>query len=86
MAQFVVRNLENDVHAKLKARARLHGQSVEEEVRTILRAAVTQQEDLPLSLGTWCMQQFGGDESVDPVDFQEWRGSESQPAIFDPQS
>jgi plasmid stability protein len=45
MAQFIVRNLEDDVKARLKRRAARHGHSMEEEVRQILRSAV--QEDDP---------------------------------------
>ena len=40
MAQFIVRNLEDDVKARLKRRAAHHGRSMEEEVRHILRDAV----------------------------------------------
>ena len=39
MAQFVVRNLEDDVKARLKRRAAHHRRSMEEEVRHILRDA-----------------------------------------------
>lgn len=40
MSQVVVRNLEEGVKAGLKQRALLHGWSMEEEVRQILRKAV----------------------------------------------
>jgi predicted nucleic acid-binding protein/plasmid stability protein len=40
MAQLVVRNLNDDVKAKLQQRARQHARSTEEEVRKILRNAV----------------------------------------------
>jgi plasmid stability protein len=40
MAQLVVRNLDDDVKAKLRERARQRGRSTEEEVREILRNAV----------------------------------------------
>jgi plasmid stability protein len=40
MAQLVVRNIENEVKARLQRRARRNGRSMEEEVRDILRAAV----------------------------------------------
>lgn len=40
MAQLVVRNLDDDVKAKLQRRAKKHGRSTEEEVREILRNAV----------------------------------------------
>ena len=39
MAQFVVRNLEEGVKARLKRRAERRGRSMEEEVRQILRNA-----------------------------------------------
>jgi antitoxin FitA len=39
MAQLLVRNLENDVKAKLQRRAKRNGRSMEEEVREILRDA-----------------------------------------------
>lgn len=40
MAQFIVRNLEDDVKARLKQCAERHGRSMEEEVRHILRNAL----------------------------------------------
>lgn len=40
MAQLIVRQLDDDVKAKLQRRARRHGRSTEEEVRDILRNAV----------------------------------------------
>lgn len=40
MAQFTVRNLEDDVKARLKQRASRNGTSLEGEVRAILRVAV----------------------------------------------
>ena len=40
MGQFIVRNLEDDVKARLKRRAAHHKRSMEEEVRHILRDAV----------------------------------------------
>ena len=43
MAQFIVRDLEDDVKARLKRRAALHKRSMEEEVRHILRNAVKNQ-------------------------------------------
>jgi plasmid stability protein len=45
MAQLVVRNLENDVKARLQRRARRNGRSMEEEVRDILRTAVHKDEN-----------------------------------------
>jgi len=50
MAQLVVRNLDDDVKAKLQQRARRHGRSTEEEVREILRnlfGDIGLEEDIP---------------------------------------
>lgn len=44
MAQVIVRNIEEDVKAGLKLRARRHGWSMEEEVRQILRRAISEEE------------------------------------------
>ena len=41
MAQIVVRKLEESVKTRLQRRARRNGRSMEEEVRDILRNAVT---------------------------------------------
>ena len=47
MAQFIVRDLEDDIKARLKRRAERHGRSMEEEVRDILRNAA-KEENRPL--------------------------------------
>jgi plasmid stability protein len=52
MAQFIVRNLEGDVKARLKRRAAHHGRSMEEEVRHILRDAVKKQNQRVAKLGS----------------------------------
>jgi plasmid stability protein len=41
VGQLVVRNIENAVKARLQRRAKRHGRSMEEEVRDILRSAVS---------------------------------------------
>ena len=52
MAQFIVRNLEDDVKARLKRRAAHHKRSMEEEVRHILRDAVKGQNQRVAKLGS----------------------------------
>ncbi len=52
MAQLLVRNLDDDVKAKLRVRAAEHGRSMEEEVRAILRQAVEDRQQPPRGLGT----------------------------------
>jgi plasmid stability protein len=51
MAQVLVRNLEEDTVARLKAMAAAHGRSLEAEVRAILRGAArpTKEEALALA-------------------------------------
>lgn len=41
MATVTIRNLDDDVKARLRVRAAQHGRSMEEEARTILRAALS---------------------------------------------
>jgi plasmid stability protein len=52
VAQFIVRNLEDDVKARLKRRAAHHGRSMEEEVRHILRDAVKEENRRRPKLGS----------------------------------
>jgi plasmid stability protein len=80
VAQFVVRNIENEVKARLQRRAARHGRSMEEEVRDILRNAVNEQEAARGSLGTEIASLFasvGLDEEI-----VELRGHDVKPASF----
>jgi plasmid stability protein len=58
MAQFIVRNLEDDVKARLKRRAAQHRRSMEEEVRHILRDAVKEQNRHIPKLGSRIAPRF----------------------------
>lgn len=44
MATMTIRNLDDDVKARLRVRAARHGRSMEEEARSILRAALNEPE------------------------------------------
>lgn len=80
MAQLVVRNLDDDVKAKLQARARRHGRSTEEEVRDILRSAVSREGEAQPALGTRLARRFariGLDAEI-----EELRGAPARPADF----
>ena len=80
MAQILVRNLEDEVKAKLQQRARMHGHSTEEEVRDILRNAV-KDEDEEFGLGSRIAARFaeiGFEEEI-----EEHRGYPAKPAEFD---
>ena len=80
MAQFVVRNLEEDVAKKLKQRAKRHARSMEDEVRHILRTAVQRPEPVQ-KLGSKIAQRFRG--SGLSADLPELRGVAAIPAELD---
>jgi antitoxin FitA len=78
MAQFIVRDLEDDVKARLKRRAERHGRSMEEEVRNILRNAA-KEENRPLpNLGSRIAARFAKTELA--KDLPELRGQAPRPA------
>ena len=60
MAQFVVRDLEDDVKARLRRRAARHGRSLEAEVRDILRDAAKDDSVKTAGLGTRIAARFAG--------------------------
>ena len=81
MAQIVVRNLDEDVKARLKKRAVLHGRSMEEEVRQILLNAAREHNRPPIKLGSRIADLFAGiglEEDIPKV-----RGGRPRPATFD---
>jgi plasmid stability protein len=80
MAQFVVRNLEESVKARLQRRARRHRRSMEEEAREILRNAVQKDDPPTVGLGSEIAALFAGIglESEIP----ELRGHQIRPASF----
>ncbi len=84
MAQLVVRNIENEVKAKLQRRAKRNGRSMEEEVREILRDAAKNEGSQRKGLGTRIASHFRkvglrkGEElpelkgfTIEPPDFAE---------------
>ena len=81
MAQFVVRNLDEEVKAALKRRARAHGWSMEEEVRRILRRAVNEPSAEATGLGTRISARFADVGLDEPL--PELRGQEIEPMALD---
>jgi plasmid stability protein len=81
VAQFVVRNLEEEVKARLQRRAARHGLSMEEEVRDILRNALKEDVAPARGLGTEIASLFSkiGLEA----DIPELAGHPIRPATFD---
>ncbi|MDR3531348.1 MAG: plasmid stabilization protein [Rhodopila sp.] len=82
MAQLVVRNLEEDVKARLRVLAAEHGHSMEEEVRAILRQAVEERPRLP-GLGTRIAARFAHSGLRDDEPIPELRGENVRPVQFD---
>jgi plasmid stability protein len=81
VAQFVVRNLEDEVKEGLKRRAKRHARSMEDEVRHILRDATRQERRGVRKLGTRMASRFKG--AGLSADLPELRGQPVLPADFD---
>lgn len=80
MASITIRNLDDDVRARLRTRAAGNGRSMEEEVRLILRDAVGREPE-PKNLADFireCFAPFGGVELELPP-----RGAMREPPSFD---
>ena len=78
MAQFIVRQLEEEVKARLKRRAARAGRSMEEEVRHILRNAVKQGSAAAPRLGSKIAARFAKVGLTS--DLPELRGQPARPA------
>jgi plasmid stability protein len=81
VGQLVVRNIENAVKMRLQRRARRHGRSMEEEVRDILRSAVSGEETPSGGLGTDISRLFM--KAGLASDVGELRGHAITPAKFE---
>jgi antitoxin FitA len=79
MAALTIRNLSEETHRALRARAKEHGRSTEAEVRAILDDAVRPAERL--QMGTALVELF---RPLGGVDLQIDRGSETtEPPRFE---
>jgi plasmid stability protein len=67
VAQFVVRNVDEDVKKALRSRARRHGRSLEEEVREILRKTLAPDRSAVERLGARIAARFRGVGLATPV-------------------
>ena len=59
MASITIRNLDDDVRTRLRVRAAEHSRSMEEEVRIILRDAVSGGKSGPRDLAAFARECFG---------------------------
>jgi plasmid stability protein len=82
MAQLLVRNLDDGVKARLRVRAAEHGRSMEEEVRVILREAVTAARP-KTGLGTEIAALFKENGLREGEEFPKMHGEIMQPWRFD---
>ncbi|HLB88512.1 MAG TPA: hypothetical protein VJK29_12740 [Terriglobales bacterium] len=80
MAQFVVRDLEDDVKARLKRRAERHRRSMEDEVRHILRNAAKEENRSVPKLGSRIAARFK--KAGLTTDLPELRGQLTRSADF----
>jgi antitoxin FitA len=80
VAQFVVRDLEEAVKVRLKRRAQLHGRSMEEEVRHILRNAAKESSRPVAKLGSLIAARFKGAGIT--LDLPELKGQIARGADF----
>ena len=65
MASLTIRNIDDPLKARLRIQAAVHGRSMEEEARTILRAALNRETPPPGNLAAAiraCFTQSGGVE------------------------
>jgi plasmid stability protein len=81
MAQLLVRNLENQLKARLQRRAKRHGRSMEEEARDILRNALRDEETPAAGLGTEIAALFRSTGLQEEI--SELRGHAVTPARFE---
>jgi plasmid stability protein len=82
MAQLLVRNLEQQIKARLQRRAKRHGRSMEEEARDILRNALREEEAPAGGLGSEIAALFR--DTGLQQDIAEIRGNAATPATFEP--
>lgn len=84
MAQILVRNLDDGLKGRLQRRAKLHGQSMEAEVRDILRDALRAEEAPAGGLGSEIVAMFSGSGVYLDEPIQEIRGMKMEIPEFEP--
>jgi plasmid stability protein len=82
MAQVVVRDIEEDVKARLKRLAERHGRSMEDEIRHILRSAAKDSSRPVAKIGSRIAARFSGKGLTS--DLPELRGQGVRPADLEP--
>ncbi len=80
MAQLLVRNIDEDLKARLKRRALAHGNSMEEEVRQILHCALNESVPSGVGFGRRIAGRFSKQGLTSPL--PELRGQKVFPPSF----
>lgn len=83
MAQFLIRNLEDDVHQRIRALASDQGMSTEEFVRDVLRGVALRPHEGELPLGTRMVALFKGIGLRDGEEIREMKGEPVRVPSFD---
>jgi plasmid stability protein len=85
MAQILVRNLEDQLKARLQQRAKRNRRSMEEEAREILRNALKDSGTPAVGFGTASVALFSGQGIglEEGEEIREWRGFPLEPIKFD---
>lgn len=65
MAVMTIRNIDEAIKARLRVRAAMHGRSMEDEARDILRSALSTEIPRPRSLGQAIHDRFAAIGGVD---------------------
>ncbi len=65
MAVMTIRNIDDEIKARLRVRAAIHGKSMEDEARDILRAALSTEIPRPRNLGRAIHERFAALGGVD---------------------
>ncbi len=65
MTNIVIPNLDDDIKSRLQKRAEKHGRSLEEEVKEILRTALSENNKHSLNLATTIEQRFANLEEFE---------------------
>lgn len=82
MANLLIRNVDDGLHARLKARAAAHHRSLEEEVRELLRIGAAREQTGSRSLASLARQLFGGEHGADLMLPPRGTDTERQPPDF----
>lgn len=61
MSHLNIQKLESDTYSKLRLRAQIHGVSIEEEARQIIKQAVNK----PIKLGALALDMFGETHGIE---------------------